>query len=317
MTGTRLTVQQERQENYKSLRVALEASAPKLMEVLPKGVTPERMVRMTLVAVSKNIDLLKCSRDSVLTAVLQVASWGLEIGRTAHLVPFGTECTAIPDYKGLVQMAVHSESARKIDARVVREDDVFELEYGLAEKLIHRPVLGSAAPVVAVYAIALLPNGAQKFEVMAFEEVEAIRKASKGANATPWKNHWSEMAKKTVTKRLLKTVPLTEAAHTLADALDADNEADGVITATATPSAGANAMNEAVAASRKTTPVEGTEVVAEESKPDAEQPDRRIQRKTDYTRGLVARQRAGDRLTPDEQEEVRQFREDHPDVGID
>src|SRR5690606_18079652 len=55
------------------------------------------------------------------------------------------------------------------------------------------------------------------------EEIEAIRRAAPSANSPAWKNHFGEMAKKTVFRRLAKMLPLsTEAQNAvgLADAAD-------------------------------------------------------------------------------------------------
>lgn len=284
-------------QNVDTLRHALEQSAPKFAEVLPPGITPERLIRMTLIAVSRNPEIGNCTRDSVLVAVMQIASWGLEIGRTAHLVPYGKTCTAIPDYKGLVQMAIQSDSIAKADARIVRATDAFEVEYGLTERCEHRPVIGSAEPVKAVYAVVKLMNGEQKFEVMAFDEVEAIRQRSKSGNNGPWKTDWSEMAKKTVVKRLLKMIPLSAK---VADAIEADNlEYERSEIPPEEP------------ISKATT---GTARLAEKlaSKAAAVKP---ATGPTPYLTALLARAAAGEVLDGNDAEEVRQYGMDHPEAA--
>ena len=63
--------------------------------------------------------------------------------------------------------------------------------------------------VVAVYAEVEFKNGTAKAEVMTREEVEKIRADSKAGKNGPWVNHWNEMAKKTVFRRLAKWLPLS------------------------------------------------------------------------------------------------------------
>lgn len=48
-----------------------------------------------------------------------------------------------------------------------------------------------------------------QFEVMSRAEIEKVRKASKAGNSGPWSNHWEEMAKKTVIRRLFKYLPVS------------------------------------------------------------------------------------------------------------
>ena len=74
-----------------------------------------------------------------------------------------------------------------------------------------------------MYAVANLKNGGIQFEVMSRSEIEAIRKQSKAGTSGPWVNHWDEMAKKTVIRRLFKYLPVSiEAAR----AVEVDEKAD-------------------------------------------------------------------------------------------
>ena len=46
------------------------------------------------------------------------------------------------------------------------------------------------------------------YETMSADEVEKCRKSSKAQNSPAWKNFWSEMARKTVMRRLCKSITL-------------------------------------------------------------------------------------------------------------
>jgi hypothetical protein len=52
-------------------------------------------------------------------------------------------------------------------------------------------------------------NGSRQAVVMSLDEIEAIRRKSRSANDGPWVDHWNEMAKKTVFKRLAKWITLS------------------------------------------------------------------------------------------------------------
>ena len=53
-----------------------------------------------------------------------------------------------------------------------------------------------------------MKDGSKQCEVMTVADVEKIRQASRGKNSSPWNQHWNEMAKKTVFRRLCKWLPL-------------------------------------------------------------------------------------------------------------
>jgi hypothetical protein len=52
-------------------------------------------------------------------------------------------------------------------------------------------------------------DGSADFDFMSKEEIDAIRKRSQSPNAGPWQTDYTEMAKKTVIKRLLKLADLS------------------------------------------------------------------------------------------------------------
>jgi len=71
------------------------------------------------------------------------------------------------------------------------------------------PALDSDGRVTHVYAVARLKDGGIQREVMTTAEVEKIRKKSRAGQSGPWKEHWDEMAKKTVIRRLVKLLPIS------------------------------------------------------------------------------------------------------------
>jgi len=57
--------------------------------------------------------------------------------------------------------------------------------------------------------VAVLIGGGVQFEVMSRAEIEAVRKQSKAGKNGPWVTHWSEMARKTVVRKLFKYLPVS------------------------------------------------------------------------------------------------------------
>jgi recombination protein RecT len=190
------------------INARLKRLEPHLAAVLPKFITPERMIRVALLAINRQPKLLSCTAESLAESMMTIATWGLEIGRTAHIVPFGDKAQAQADYKGMIELAIRCGSITSCRARVVHERDEFRVAYGLQEELIHVPTWREeAGNAVGVYAVAGLPSGEQKFDLMSAADVDRIRRRSKAKDDGPWKTDPEEMWKKTVVKRLLKMVP--------------------------------------------------------------------------------------------------------------
>jgi recombinational DNA repair protein RecT len=82
---------------------------------------------------------------SVFMAVAKIAQWGLEVGETAHLVPFGAECTPVADYKGLAQLVIASGLVKQVEAHCVYEKEPFKLTLGTTTELEHHPIWDAKA----------------------------------------------------------------------------------------------------------------------------------------------------------------------------
>lgn len=180
---------------------------------LPKHMTPERMARIVTTEIRKTPALVNCEQSSFLGAVIQCAQLGLEPGNSlghAYILPYGKQAQLIIGYKGMIDLARRSGQIISISARVVRDGDFFEYEFGLDESLVHRPAEdGNEGEITHVYAVARLKDGGRQFEVMSKAQVIAVQSQSKAGKSGPWVSHWEEMAKKTVIRRLFKYLPVS------------------------------------------------------------------------------------------------------------
>lgn len=177
---------------------------------LPKHLSPDRFTRVALTIYNKTPKLRDCTPQSLLACLMDCSSLGLEPdGRKAHLIPYGTTCTLIIDYKGLVELARRSGDIADIHADVVHEKDYFDFQFGNDSRLVHKPVLSGRGKAIAAYSYVRLKDGSSSFEVMNAEDIEAIRGRSKASKSGPWVTDWNEMAKKTVFRRHSKWLPLT------------------------------------------------------------------------------------------------------------
>lgn len=213
----------ELQVRQQSVRDLIETAKPKFAAVIPKHIDVDRLVRVTIASINKTPALMNCTKESLLNSIMTAAQLGVEptgVLGSAYLVPYGQECTLIVGYRGLIDLARRSGQIESIEAHVVHENDRFTLKYGLDPVLEHEPAwAGDPGGVKAVYAIAKLKDGGKQIEVMTKNQVDAIRARSKAGKSGPWVEHYEEMARKTVVRRIAKYLPLTPE---LADALSLD-----------------------------------------------------------------------------------------------
>lgn len=236
----------------------LETAKGRIAAILPKHLTAERMVALAALAATKTPKLKECTPLSLFNAIMNASRLGLEIGAQAHLVPFRnnkagiTECVMIPDYRGLINLAIRSGHVRHIDARVVYEGDEFDYQLGTEPRILHKPKLGGAKlqqQIIAFYAVAHLDDNAVGFEIMSKDEVDAIRGRSRAKDDGPWVTDFEAMGKKTVVKRLAKFLPQTPE---MIAAVELDNRAEsGEVSTVSDLIDSSDSINQAVADSTK------------------------------------------------------------------
>lgn len=202
-TQTALTVTPKNVRALLTSDAAMAVIAP----YLPTGTDIERVVAAAKLALTDNPALGKCTPTSLVRAVAKIQQWGLEIGYTAHLVPFKSVCTPIADYKGLAELVRRSGAVRHVETRSVYEKEHFRIEYGLNPVLEHIPLhrKSERGPLVGAYVIFFLPYGARSFHFMGVDDIDEIRKAhSKQWASGPCPPFYAE---KTVLRRGVKLLP--------------------------------------------------------------------------------------------------------------
>src|SRR5262245_12059070 len=128
-----------------------------LQAALPKHLTAARMIRVVLGAMQRTPELLNCTPESVLVAIMQSAALGMEpdgILGQGYLIPYGRQCQFIIGYRGLCQLARQSGQVVNIWAEVVFERDAFDYDLGLEPRLTHKRNDEAADPGALRYAYA-------------------------------------------------------------------------------------------------------------------------------------------------------------------
>lgn len=214
--------------------------SPEILErikaVVPKHVTPERLMKVFLSAILKTPDLLNCTQASLVQAVINLSELGLDPAGGlgfAYLVPFRenkkdgtvvTLATAIIGYRGYIELARRSGQLSSVRARVVHAKDTFKVRYGLVEDCEHIPSdAADPGPMTHVYCVAEFKDGGHHMEIMSAAQVEVIRQGSPGKNSPAWRNHPEAMAQKTVIRRAAHFWPLSPE---LGRALETDETTD-------------------------------------------------------------------------------------------
>lgn len=202
----------------------LKTMMPAMQQVLPKHMDAERMQRIALNVIRTNPLLLQCNMPSLMGAVLESAKLGLEPGLLgqAYILPFKNykasketgqdvyEAQFIIGYRGMIDLVRRSGQVSTISAQAVHQNDHFEFEYGLDDKLEHKPALTNKGAVIAYYAIAKMKDGGYSYLVMSKEDIEKHRdKYAKSKKFGPWVDEFDAMAKKTVLRQLIKYLPIS------------------------------------------------------------------------------------------------------------
>lgn len=214
-----------------SVKAFFESQKGVLQAVLPKHVNADRMLKIALGAMRTTPKLMQCTTESLFGAIVQCSQLGLEpntpLGH-AYLIPFEkkrkqgnqwvtdkVETQIVLGYKGLIDLARRSGQVVSISAHEVCQNDKFDYAYGLNERLEHVPASGERGEVTYFYAVAKLVGGGHAFEVMTRAAVEKIRdesqnyKFAKDKALTVWGQHFIEMGRKTVLRRLFKYLPVS------------------------------------------------------------------------------------------------------------
>lgn len=213
-----------------TLRELVAKQEDEIARALPNTMDPARYVRIVQSELSKNPKLREATPRSFIGAVLTAAQLGLEFGplQQAFILPFKKkrkegnqwleemEAQLIIGYRGWMSLMNRSAEIADVSARTVYSKDFFEYEYGLDERLVHRPASGDRGAPTGYYAVIRKTNGGRTFAYMTKEEVEKHRdryasNKYEGTVKGPWADpdQFEQMAWKTVFLRAKTWVPVS------------------------------------------------------------------------------------------------------------
>lgn len=223
-----------------SLVAFLQSKKESIDNVAQRAVKGDDLIKLLQVACSRNSKLADCTGLSLLSALICCAEFGLRLGPAGHfyIIPFWNgilkknEAVPVVGYRGMIELVTRDNDVAGVEARLVREGDKFDLQYGTDARITHRPSMKNRGGIVGAYCVTTMPNGHKQFEFMSLEELLKIKARSPMGkkNKGPWKltangddNDFGEMCRKSVTRRGLKYVPIgIDAANLLARADEMD-----------------------------------------------------------------------------------------------
>lgn len=229
-TGTAI----ERRPEGRTLRHQIQEMESQFALAMPKGLEAAQLVRDALTCLKQTPKLAECSPQSVLGSLMTCAQLGLRPGVLGHawVLPYWNSksrtnvAQLIVGCKGYVELAYRNPQVSSVIARTVYEGDTFDVEYGLEDKLIHKPAMkGERSTPIAHYAIFKTASGGRAFWVMTEDEMQVHKRRhapkNKAGNIVgPWNSDYEAMARKTCLLRLSAWMPKsTEMAY----AIEVDN----------------------------------------------------------------------------------------------
>jgi recombination protein RecT len=195
----------------------IESYKPQMLQILPKHLTADRVMRIATGLISRTPGLKECTTESLIGALMQCAVLGFEpiqILGQAYFLPFWNnkikrkEVIFIIGYKGYVELIGRTGKVLDVYAYNVFSNDIFTHRFGLNPKCDHIRKIGDRGEYYCSYAIIKYVNGGFAFDIMDKSEIEKIRMRSpaKDSGFSPWNNadDYYEMTKKTVLRRLMK-----------------------------------------------------------------------------------------------------------------
>lgn len=220
---TNLTVRDKAQQISTTIMSAqFKSQLAGAMGVGEKDPVIDRFARVAMRAIQEDPKLLDADRNSLFLACQAAATDRLmPDGREGKLVTYrtksGNNWIEKVQWQRMVGGIRKLAAERGFDliAHTVFDADVFDYEAGTEPRITHKPAVFAKdrGDVLGYYAIATnLESGRKYFEVMSAEEVAAIADRSKSKDQSgnlvgPWKTDRNEMGKKTVVKRLFKSLP--------------------------------------------------------------------------------------------------------------
>lgn len=210
----------EQQQAQLTPQAAIKMSLDKYRPVFSKllagtGVSEETFAAQIANACRANPALFRCEPASVLGAALRCAQLGLapnDVRNLAWIIPYDAQAQFQIGYGGIMELARRAVPGLRFDGRPVYPNDEFDVNYGEAQPLTHRPAVARhmdrGGDAYAWYVRAIYPDGAIQIHILDREGIEYHRKFSKAKNAgSMWNTSYDAAALKSVVLDMKRWLP--------------------------------------------------------------------------------------------------------------
>jgi len=199
-------------EIVQTLTNNLDETLNAVTDALPKDFNKSRFLQNSIAAIKANPELTKYNQTELLTCLIRGAYLGLDfMNKECWIVPYKGHVQFQTGYKGDCKFVKKYSIRPLLDlkAELVRDGDVFD--YGIENNkpyLTFKPKPFNTGKILGVFAIAYFKDGGVLYEVMNPDEIVKVRRTSQAASSqfSPWSTWTEEMMKKSVLRRLCKSI---------------------------------------------------------------------------------------------------------------
>lgn len=185
---------------------------PQMALALPKHLTADRMTRLALTAFSTSEKLQRCTTKSIAASIMTAGQLGLEPGvnGAGFLVPYGTTCTFIPGWKGLVDLVSRSGRGTVFTGVIFKDQQYTFIDGAKRDLIIHNETdLDDPEDITHAYAIGWVKDATMP--IIELWRVSKIKKHrdkynNQGANHYSFRD-WEMYARKIPLLQVIKYMP--------------------------------------------------------------------------------------------------------------
>lgn len=217
MSGVIQQAVEKKQSRFDEMAQFVEERKEVIAQSLPRGLDIDRFVRIIKSSITANPALQKCEVRTFFAAAMLAAQLGLEpnspLGE-CYIIPYNNTKKNIKEaqfqlgYKGVLSLAYRNAKVKNVSAEAVYKQDTFDINLGTGSYIVHKPCLNAnRGEIIGFYAYVEMDGGVSKIAYMSYDEMKDYEKRFNRNNNPVWKNHFNEMAKKTMILKALKYAP--------------------------------------------------------------------------------------------------------------
>lgn len=185
---------------------------PQMALALPKHLTADRMTRLALTAFSTSEALQRCTTKSIAASIMTAGQLGLEPGvnGAGFLVPYGTTCTFVPGWKGLVDLVSRSGRGTVFTGVIFKDQEYTFIDGAKRDLIIHNETdLDDPDDITHAYAIGWVKDATMP--IIELWRVSKIKKHRDKYNKQGQKHYsfrdWEMYARKVPLLQVIKYMP--------------------------------------------------------------------------------------------------------------